>query len=371
MKVLHICNDFSYSKVYKNLYQELDKLSIEQVIYHPLRKNSKKGNNEFDFRMKGSKIVYSSFSLKNYHRILFRLKVHSLFRDLIKQIDVSNIDISYPTTLYSDGAIAYKLFKKYKIPYIVAVRNTDVNLFLKYRPDLFSLACKILKNAQKVIFISKGLKELFFNYPRVAKHLGMIKSKIEIITNGIDDVWLDNIYTKKNNDNSFMYVGRFDTNKNIVTVISALSELRGKYDNITLDLVGGGGDKDDEVKKKILKHGDWIKYHGFIYDKNKLIDIFRKNTYFVMPSIHETFGLVYIEALTQGLPILYTKNQGVDGLFSSEVGVATAPNFNSVKQSLELMIESKSKFDLSSIDFTKYRWSNIACKYKHIMKKYS
>ena len=34
-----------------------------------------------------------------------------------------------------------------------------------------------------------------------------------------------------------------------------------------------------------------------------------------MPSRYETFGLVYGEAMSQGLPIIYSKGQGVDGYF--------------------------------------------------------
>jgi len=42
-----------------------------------------------------------------------------------------------------------------------------------------------------------------------------------------------------------------------------------------------------------------------------------------MPSITETFGLVYAEALSQGLPVLYTRGQGFDRQFEEgEVGYA-------------------------------------------------
>jgi len=72
------------------------------------------------------------------------------------------IDIQYATTLFSDGALAYKIYNNFKIPYIVALRSTDINLFLKVRPDLYVLDKNILLNAQKNIFISPLLKKLFF-----------------------------------------------------------------------------------------------------------------------------------------------------------------------------------------------------------------
>lgn len=33
----------------------------------------------------------------------------------------------YAATLFSEGAVAYRLYKNYSIPYVIAVRATDVN----------------------------------------------------------------------------------------------------------------------------------------------------------------------------------------------------------------------------------------------------
>lgn len=370
MRVLHICNDYSYSKVYKNLYQELDLLGVEQIIYHPLRTDKNRGSNQFDFVTESSQLVYSSFLLKKYHRVFFRLKTNSLFKDLENQIDVSKVDISYPTTLFSDGVVAYKLYKKYKIPYIVAIRNTDINLFMKYRPDLLPLMHKILHHASKLIFISKGLKDLF--YSKIKKlEAEQYKIKSEVISNGIDKIWLDNIQFRTNSPktNRFLFVGRFDTNKNVENVIKSLTNLRLKHPDIHLDLIGGGGNKEELIKSMIEKNKDWIKYWGYIYDKSELIKIYRNNDYFVMPSIHETFGLVYIEALTQGLPILYTKNQGVDGLFDENIGIGTLTDVESIINSIKKMIES-SDFKLDNINFEIFNWKNIAQRYVEILQSY-
>ena len=58
---------------------------------------------------------------------------------------------------------------------------------------------------------------------------------------------------------------------------------------------------------------EYMTYYGEITDKKTLKNLYRENDMFVMPSKNETFGLVYIEALLQGLPILYAKNEGIEG----------------------------------------------------------
>ncbi len=371
MRILHICNDYSYSQVYKNLYQELDLLGIEQIIYNPVRPSLNKDNNVFAFKVNNSQLIHSSFSLKKYHQVLFRLKIKSLFKDIENQIDISKIVVSYPTTLFSDGAIAYKLYKKYNIPYIVAVRNTDVNLFMEYRPDLLPLMHKILSNAKKIIFISKGLKNLFFSKIKKVSHHQYL-SKIEIISNGVDDFWLDNIDLKNdyNKHKKLLFVGRFDTNKNVEKVIKSLIIIKREIPEIQLNLVGGGGGKENVIKKMVDDNSDWINYLGYVYDKQKLLEIYRQNNYFVMPSIHETFGLVYIEALSQGLPILYTKNQGVDGLFDEKVGVASFTDQSSVQESLKKMLVCE-EFFIDKINFEQFRWKNIAKRYEDLLHRVS
>jgi glycosyltransferase involved in cell wall biosynthesis len=59
----------------------------------------------------------------------------------------------------------------------------------------------------------------------------------------------------------------------------------------------------------------------------ELIDIYRANDIFVMPSFTESFGLVYAEAISQGLPVVYSIGQGFDRQFpEGEVGYHADPN---------------------------------------------
>ena len=43
--ILHICNDFSLTKVHSNLYKSIDELNIPQIIFNPVREATPIGNN--------------------------------------------------------------------------------------------------------------------------------------------------------------------------------------------------------------------------------------------------------------------------------------------------------------------------------------
>ena len=108
MKVLQIANDFAGSKVHKNLFQSIDSKAVEQVIYCPVRDSQLIGRNSFDGQ--NVKIIYSNV-IKPLHRYLIHIKRKTLYKDMISKVDVKNIDIVHAATLFSDGGLAYKLFR--------------------------------------------------------------------------------------------------------------------------------------------------------------------------------------------------------------------------------------------------------------------
>ena len=72
--------------------------------------------------------------------------------------------------------------------------------------------------------------------------------------------------------------------------------------------------EDKKIYKKLKINHLLIILH--LYQRKNLIEFIGENDIFVMPSINETFGLVYAEAMSQGLPVIYTKGQGFDKQFN-------------------------------------------------------
>lgn len=365
MKVLHICNDYCGSKVHTNLYQRLGECGVNQTVYTYYRDEGLTGKNLFE--QENTHFIYRPI-LKLYHRLLYHLKLRDVRNDLVQQVNANEYDLAHATTLFSDGPLALYLYKKYSLPYVVTVRNTDINEFLGFAPHTWCNGLAVLRHAKKIVFISKSLMAKFCKHIAIKPILNSIKEKFIVQPNGIDAYWLDNVCRgERNLSHNIIYVGRFDMNKNVLRLIKAVSLLRKNIPDIHLHLVGGDGCKHEKVLKMVEKNSSYLTYHGKVYDKNKLQSLYQKCAVFAMPSIFETFGLVYIEALSQGLPVVYTKNQGIDGMFDSSVGIGVHPkSVKNIKQALKTLLEHPLEYGSQSIDFTMFDWKKIADVYKRV-----
>lgn len=369
MRILHICNDFCGSKVHSNLYKELDALGISQTIFACFRGDYPDDTNKFEAI--SSDFIYRG-NMSVFYRAFFHVKVRKVYRVLISELDPKQYDLVHAATLFTDGVVALELYRRYKIPYLVSVRNTDVNSFLTFAPHTWYTGMNVLRDAKKVVFISKALKEKFCNHVCVKQILPEIESKFVVAPNGVDDYWINNINNKDVNLNhSILYVGRFNTNKNVGRLIDAVLELKQEINDIQLHLVGGGGNKEKKIISLVSANRDCIEYHGRVYDKDELCAIYRRSSIFAMPSIHETFGLVYIEALTQNLAVLYTQHQGIDGLYDNHIGESVnALSVKSIKNALRKMLLNRSYYNASSLgDFSSFRWDKIALNYKKMYEE--
>ncbi len=366
MNVLYIAEDYVNTKVHHNLCKKtaehLDRESSIQV-YCLSRESMEKyisklheGDNYKVYvnSFRGSKLLYKYF---------FPYKVKIKENDLKHTIDLTRIDIIHAATLFSEGAIAYRIYKKFGIPYIIAVRGTDINFYLKRMPHLWPLGKKILLNAKKVVFITEQFRSCFSKLQPIKEIYSYLDTSV--IPNGIDDFWHKHRKEKKTggNPSNLLYIGRFDNNKNVVRVLDAILLLKDKYPNLKLKLVGGGGPCHESVIKYCKEYPKLFEFFGKVNDMRNLAAIMTESDIFIMVSHSETFGLVYIEALSQGLPIIYTKNQGIDGCFDEKIGEATSSgDVNSIAYCIETVLNNYDKYVVPEA-INKFSWADIARKY--------
>lgn len=368
MNILHITNDYLGSSVYKELYFSLANENINQTIYCPVRNSTYFDSMTAQNQQTPYDVVFSSRMNKMF-RFAFRTKIKFLFNDILKRINFNQIEIIHATTLFSDGALAYMLFKRYKTPYLVTVRNTDLNLFLRYMFYLRPLGLEILRNAKQIVFISPVYLKRFEEHSYIKEYFPELQRKTVVIPNGINSFWINN-YAKKKETLSkpirLLFIGKFARGKNVKNLIKAVDQLVKLGGLFELNLVGGGGDNGKIVQ--IIKEKTFIRYHGKIYDKQKLKAIMRLCDIFVMPSKNETFGLVYIEALSQGLPVIFTKNEGIDGLYDRTIGeTVDSSDVKSIINAIQMIAGNYHKYSFSPQQIANnHNWDRIAKEYLSI-----
>lgn len=369
MKVLHIACGVSYSKVYSKLFSEFKSQDFNFEVYVPQHqdKNVKELKYEdFPFQF------YSNRVIKPYDKVLYYTKIHRMLKDVEKNFDLSKVSLVHSHSLFSDGAVAYEIFKKYEIPYIIAVRNTDVNKYFKYAFHLRKYALEIMRNAKKIIFISHSYHKYVIDKYVPRRFKEEILSKTEVIPNGVDSFWLKESTLEKNKKIDrelikLIFVGRIDYNKNLKSVINTYYKLKSKGFNCLLNVVGDGPLRQSIERK--CHSDDNIIFHGAIQDKKRVRELYMDSDILIVPSYTETFGLVYVEAMSCGLPIIYTENQGFDGFFNNgAVGYAINPyNVEDIAAAVDLIIRNYENISSYCLCVVKrFDWLKIANKYVQI-----
>lgn len=107
--------------------------------------------------------------------------------------------------------------------------------------------------------------------------------------------------------------------------------------------------------------------------KEQLMLSLRQYDIFTMLSHTETFGLSYVEALSQGLPIIYTKGEGFDNIYpEGMVGYhADSHNVEEIAQAIAKAIENyqQLKDNVNNLDLSIFEWRTVAHKYYNLFNQ--
>lgn len=368
MKVLHINCNYMTTELHQTMIEHLEMRGVENCIFAPI----------YDVKkaviMPNDNVVVSE-CFKKWDRIWFDYKQHKIYKALRDAINIEEFDCIHAYTVFTDGNCAWKLSKRYGKPFVVAVRDTDVNAFFKFMPHLRRRGVNIMRHASRVLFLSTTYRDFVIDKYIPRKYRDEILQKSIIVPNGIDNIWFENPCTDRDLVDAvqrfnkkcvkIVFVGRINSNKNPLTTLRAMDILESM--GYRTEFTVAGSFFDDSIKNVLLSDKR-VHYVGKL-NKFELIEIYRNSDIFVMPSHNETFGLVYAEAMSQGLPVLYTRGQGFDGQFpDGEIGYSIDPNSPAdiANRIICVMQNYESLSTNCSLRYRKFNWNQIADEYQTI-----
>ncbi len=183
------------------------------------------------------------------------------------------------------------------------------------------------------------------------------------------------------NKNHLLFVGGLDQAhyfKGIYILLKALAQLKKEKPNLNweMQIVGDGDLRPDyEERAKKLKL-DQVKFLGKISDE-KLPSIYNHADLFILPSINsnEAFGLVLLEAMASGLPVIASNLPGVRKVFeNNRQGLLTeANNYEDLKEKIKQLLDNpdklkKMKKEAEKLIEHKYNWDRVGEKLSYFIR---
>jgi glycosyltransferase involved in cell wall biosynthesis len=197
--------------------------------------------------------------------------------------------------------LAGKASKKVGIPLLVKTHNL-VNL--KYYENV---SCFVPTTEAQEAYLIAG---------------GLAKSKICRIPNFSSIVAASRPSTSsRSSEFKIKALGRFVHKKGFDLLLEAISLVRKSGQAVTLDLGGAGPEKKRLVK--IIEQLDLTNVVNLVGWVEDISQFFKGGDLFVLPSREEPFGIVVLEAMASGVPILASKTQGPLEILNSDMGYFT------------------------------------------------
>ncbi len=286
--------------------------------------------------MDGVKILYPPYRVGGPFRFIthwhtYSQAVMSLLMDVLKDF---RCDIVHAHTAYIDGNAAKAIYDRLRIPYIITEHMSPYSEYVR-NPVVLKKVIDASKEAYKILCVSPEARDEISSFMPED-----IRSKLVVCSNG---VFTDN-FLPSNNKNEIKgsirlsFVGTLENRKNPILLLRVFHRLiRENYD-VSLNIIGSG-ELEDKIKKIIEYRGleryitfaksiyDYgvIKGCPFINDVTGPADPRLRGWFFqnetdilVHPSRSETFGMVIVEALSCGKPVVVTRCGGPEYIVNNE-----------------------------------------------------
>lgn len=250
-------------------------------------------------------------------------------------------------------------------PPVVFTLNDDPPARGMENPHLYNLSYAICEQA------AEGSDAVICTSSRITSHLvsqGIPTSKFHLVPNGVD---VSRFKPDGLGEGGYcLFVGSLTPRKNVGSLIDALSRIP----ELSCVIVGDGPDR-ERLRKLAAPRRSTIVFAGAV-SGDKLLNLYQRASFFVLPSLSEALPLSMLEAMACGIPVCGTRvgdvptliKDGYNGLLAEAGNTEQlAENMTKLLENPELRVEM-GRHARETIE-TDYSWDTIATKVVRVYTK--
>ena len=325
-----------------NLSKGLEKAGHEVFIFAPEYPNYKDEEKNI-FRYKSFRFNYGGYFY------VIPLPFISNAEEIIKKL---NLDIIHSHQPYSLGSEALKFSKKLNIPIVFTyhIKYEDYSHYIPLIPKSVSkkyirkMTTKYSDQCDNIIAPSTAIKKMLTDRG--------IKSPMSIIPSGINidnfkkDTGQKSEIRKKYNVNPddilLITACRLTEEKNLGFLVKSFAKIKQRYNNVKFMIVGDGAVKQDlEKLAEELGVKNSIIFTGLV-NRTEIVGLYQASDIFVFASKTETQGLVAVEAMAAGDPVVAVKASGIEDMIKDkEDGFLTSESEEEFSESVLKIVNDK------------------------------
>lgn len=300
-----------------------------------------------------------------------RLMNYFELKKLKKWVESEKFDLIHIHTPFMAHYFGLNLRKTLSIPCIETYHTffeDYLHHYIPWLPEKFGrrfarwVSRRQCNSVDGVVVPSKPMLDVLTQYG--------IDKPMSVIPTGIDKHFL----TKRNSDvfklnyqlpmdkKILLYVGRVAKEKNIEFLLHVVKNISREYKDILLLITGEGpADKDLDLKIKELGIYEFVKRLPYLDRGNELPQCYSAADVFVFSSKSETQGIVPLEAMAQGTPVVAIAEMGIASVIKNNEGAfATKDNLEEFVSCVKKLISNDKLHTSQSKKAYKYVKENWA-----------
>lgn len=245
-------------------------------------------------------------------------------------------DLIHSHMALPDGFAGILVKNKYNSKLIITIHGMDLMITVNRSEKNKKCLEFSFNQADKIITVSNKLRNLGIN------NFGL-PEKVITINNGIypPKTFDQKLKIRSNNKIKILSVSYLIERKGIEYNLRAVSKLIKKYPEIIYSVIGEGLEKTNLMKLAVeLGLDNHVNFIGKVSD-SELLDYMSETDIFSLPSWNEGFGVVYIEAMAHGKPVIGCEGEGIeDVVINGKTGLLVEPkNVESLVKALDFLIQ--------------------------------